>query len=74
METMFHLQLSVESLDKPLLKCHQAIPLKPHRNTDSENIKFSKWTEVGDREKQSDRFSFRAKFQPRIWGRYCLSL
>lgn len=63
---MFHLQ----SLDKPLLKCHQAISLKPQRNVILRT--FSKWTEVGDWEKQRDRFSFRAKFQPRIWGRLSL--
>lgn len=71
-ETMLHLQLSVESLDKPLLKCHQAISLKPQRKVDFENIKFSKWVEVGDGENQNDQFPFRAKFQPRIWGRLSL--
>lgn len=69
---MFHLQLSVESVDKPLLECHEAISLKAQRNVDFENLKFSKWTEAGDGEKQSDQFPFRAKFQPRIWGRLSL--
>lgn len=64
METMFHFQLFVDSPEKPLLKCHLAILLKPQRKT--ENIKFSKRTEVGGEEKQSNLFLFRAKFQPRI--------
>lgn len=64
METMLHFQLSVESPEKPLLKYHLAILLKPQRKTD--NIKFSKRTEVGGGEKESNLFLFRAKFQPRI--------
>lgn len=49
MENMLHFQLSVESPEKPLLKCHLAILLKPQRKT--ENIKFSQRTEVGGEEK-----------------------
>lgn len=66
METMSHHQIFVESLDKLILKCHEAISLKTQTNVDFENIKFSKLTEVGDREKQSDQVPFRAKFQARI--------
>lgn len=71
METMFHLQLSVESLDKTLLKCHHAISLKLQRSVDFENTKFST-LKVGDGEKKKSSFPFRAKFQPRIWGRLSL--
>lgn len=67
-ETMF--QLSVESPEKPLLKCHLAILLIPQRKT--ENIAFSKRTEVGGEENHSKLFLLRAKFQPIIWGRLSL--
>lgn len=66
-ETMFHFQLSVESPEKLLLKCHLAILQIPQRKT--ENITFSKRTEVRGEEKHSKLFLFRAKFQPRIWRR-----
>lgn len=40
--TISHLQLSAESLDKPLLKCHWCISLEPQINVYFENVQFSK--------------------------------
>lgn len=71
METMFHFQLSAESPEKPLLKCHLAIPLKPQRKT--ENINFLKELKLEVKKKKVIYFHLEQSFSPEFEGD-CLSL